>query len=301
MFSLAFVSFVAGILTILAPCVLPVLPVILAGSLSEKGKWYPYIITASLAVSIVLFTIILKASTLFIMVPPSFWTTFSSVILILLGLTYVFPHIWSRITTFLHFDRSSQTLDTTQNIESSTLRAIVTGAALGPVFSSCSPTYSLLLATVFPVSFLAGIGYTILYALGLAWMLLIIARGGRTVITKLRIFADERGYFRKSLGVLLILIGLFIVSGYEQKVESALLARYNVNSTEQSILDRFIPPLVRRNMAPTSQTVNLPVSHSGTKIAPPFPLSITNPFRAPELTGLTDWINSDPLTLEQLK
>ena len=36
MFSLALVSFIAGILTILAPCVLPVLPVILAGSVGEK-------------------------------------------------------------------------------------------------------------------------------------------------------------------------------------------------------------------------------------------------------------------------
>ncbi|MFZ2255357.1 MAG: hypothetical protein WAW59_04920 [Patescibacteria group bacterium] len=47
------------------------------------------------------------------------------------------------------------------------LRAIITGAALGPVFSTCSPTYTLLLATVFPVSLVAGIGYTLVYALGL--------------------------------------------------------------------------------------------------------------------------------------
>ena len=73
MLSLAFVSFIAGVLTILAPCVLPVLPVILAGSVGEKGKWYPYIVTLSLALSIVLFTILLKASTLLIDVPPEFW------------------------------------------------------------------------------------------------------------------------------------------------------------------------------------------------------------------------------------
>lgn len=74
MVSLAFVSFIAGILTILAPCVLPVLPVILAGSLTEKEKWYPYLVTLSLALSIVVFTVLLKASTAFIDIPSSFWS-----------------------------------------------------------------------------------------------------------------------------------------------------------------------------------------------------------------------------------
>ena len=74
MISLAFVAFIAGILTILAPCVLPVLPVILAGSLTEKEKWYPYLVTLSLALSIVVFTVLLKASTALIDIPSSFWS-----------------------------------------------------------------------------------------------------------------------------------------------------------------------------------------------------------------------------------
>ncbi len=75
----------------------------------------------------------------------------------------------------LGFSRSNISLDHAQDIGSPLLRAIATGAALGPVFSTCSPTYSLLLATVFPVSFVAGIGYTLIYAIGLSLMLTIIA------------------------------------------------------------------------------------------------------------------------------
>lgn len=82
MLSLVIVSFVAGVLTILAPCVLPVLPVILAGSLTEKKWWYPYVITGSLAISIVVFTVLLKASTLLIDIPSSFWKYFSGMILL---------------------------------------------------------------------------------------------------------------------------------------------------------------------------------------------------------------------------
>jgi cytochrome c-type biogenesis protein len=82
-------------------------------------------------------------------------------------------------------------LDRAQDIGSPVVRAIATGAALGPVFSTCSPTYSLLLATVFPVSLLAGIGYTLVYALGLALMLTIIAVGGRSIIARFRGIASE--------------------------------------------------------------------------------------------------------------
>jgi hypothetical protein len=41
------VSLVAGLLTVLAPCVLPLLPVILGGSVVRDGhdRWRPYIIT----------------------------------------------------------------------------------------------------------------------------------------------------------------------------------------------------------------------------------------------------------------
>lgn len=71
--TLFIVSFLAGALTILAPCVLPLLPVVLAGSLTEKKRWYPYVVTLSLAFSVVLFTVVLKASTLLIDIPTAFW------------------------------------------------------------------------------------------------------------------------------------------------------------------------------------------------------------------------------------
>ena len=87
-------SLLAGMLTILAPCVLPILPVILAGSITEKQRWYPYLVTASLTLSIVLFTVLLKASTLFIDIPGKFWKYLSATILIVLGLIYIFPYAW---------------------------------------------------------------------------------------------------------------------------------------------------------------------------------------------------------------
>jgi cytochrome c biogenesis protein CcdA len=145
-------SFLAGVLTFLAPCVLPILPVILAGSLVEQKKWYPYAVIGSLIISIVLFTVLLKVSTSFIDIPQYFWNYLSGGILVFFGSISLFPHLWTTLAERLRFNRSNQSLDHVQDISSPFVRAIGTGAALGPVFSTCSPTYTLLLATVFPVS-----------------------------------------------------------------------------------------------------------------------------------------------------
>jgi hypothetical protein len=53
--------------------VLPLLPVILGGSLAGQSKKRPYIIIVSLIISLLLFTLLLKASTVLIQVDPDVW------------------------------------------------------------------------------------------------------------------------------------------------------------------------------------------------------------------------------------
>ena len=92
------ISFIAGVLTVLAPCILPLLPVILAGSVTEtKNTRRPLIIIASLSASVFLFTLLLKGSTALITVSPSFWSYVSAGILALFGLTLLFPETWAKI------------------------------------------------------------------------------------------------------------------------------------------------------------------------------------------------------------
>lgn len=108
----AILSFIAGLLTALAPCVLPLLPIILGGSLSgdKKDKWRPYIITASLAASLILFTLLLKASTVFIGINPRVWTIGSGLLVMLLGFFMLFPDLWVQIIGRLGIEHRSQGL-----------------------------------------------------------------------------------------------------------------------------------------------------------------------------------------------
>ena len=84
---------------------------------------------------------------------------------------------------------------------------LLLGAALGPTFSSCSPTYALIIATVLPVSFGVGVLYIVAYALGLALMLLLVAFLGQAFARKLGWLANPTGWFRRVIGILLIVVG----------------------------------------------------------------------------------------------
>jgi cytochrome c-type biogenesis protein len=237
------IAFFAGMLTILAPCMLPVLPIIIGGSVQDgkPNKIKPLVITGSLALSIIIFTLILKASTALIMIPPNAWATISGGILIILGLSMLFQKIWTILLLKIGLsNKSEQILSKQTQKQDSYKKDILVGAALGPVFSSCSPTYFFILATVLPESFAVGILYLISYSLGLSLMLLLIAYLGQVVINKIRWAANPEGLFKKIIGLLFVLIGIFIIFGIDKKIETLLLDQdylINIIQFEQSFLE----------------------------------------------------------------
>ncbi|WJL96609.1 cytochrome c biogenesis protein CcdA [Microbacterium sp. ET2] len=218
----------AGILTVAAPCVLPLLPVIVGGSIvrggdARRARWRPYVIAGSLAVSVVAFTLALKATTALLGIPPQVWQVISGAIVILLGLDLLFPAIWDRISTRLNLQaRTNTALDHSVQRQSFS-GDILTGAALGPVFSSCSPTYALIVAAVLPVSFAEGVTYVVAYALGLAGMLLLIALLGRRVVQRLGWMAKPDGWFRRTIGAVFILVGIAVITGFDKQLQTWIL------------------------------------------------------------------------------
>ena len=172
-------SFLAGVLTILAPCVLPLLPIIIGGSLADKNPLRPLIITLSLAGSIILFTLLLKVSTALIEIPPAAWKGLSGGIIIIFGITLLFPNAWERVSAKLNFGGSSQTLLQKSGQHKGYLGMIFVGMALGPVFAACSPAYFLILSTVLPQSFFWGFINLCVYALGLGLVMFLVAFTGQ--------------------------------------------------------------------------------------------------------------------------
>lgn len=289
------ISFIAGILTVLAPCVLPLLPVIVGGSLTTGSRRRAYTICISLGISVILFTLILKASTVFINIPQDFWEWFSGGILILFGVVLLFPRLWDDLGFVNVMNRSSNRLLATGYQRNSFWGDVVMGAALGPVFSSCSPTYFVILATVLPQSFGMGFADLIAYGVGLSGFLLIIAIAGQKLVDKLGVAIDPSGWFRRGIGVLFIVVGLGVATGVEANLEAWLLNRgFDVTVIEQHLLG-----------ASSADITNV-TSGAGTSTSTPMtPAEKALVYqKSAELTSIGGYINTpddQPITIAQYK
>jgi len=301
---LLLISFIAGVLTVLAPCILPLLPVIIGGSLSNGGvggfnKKKAFTIITSLGVSVVAFTLLLKASTLFIDIPEYVWKWISGGIIIFLGLVTLFPSLWegqfiARLST------KSNILLGKGNKKNSFWGDVIVGSALGPVFSTCSPTYFIVLATVLPVSPALGMLYLFAYTVGLCLSLLIVSIVGQKIMNTLGIAADPKGWFKRTLGVIFLVVGIAIIGGFDKKTQLFLLDAgfFDVTKIEQKLLEK--------NNAPTT-TVDAPVKESSVKKDVSGYLTMEQKQakykKVPELSSIDGYVNTEgkPITLESLK
>jgi len=216
--TLLIVSFLAGVLTILAPCVVSIIPVLLARGASGKRSRSAFWVIFGLCISIIIFTVLLKATTIFIDVPTEVWRSISGGIVLLFGIFTLFPSLWEGIVLKTRFIFGAQATMGKASKHTGVWGDILIGASLGPVFSACSPTYALIVATILPVSPLVGLGYLIVFVLGLALMLSLIALFGSALVRKLGWSLNPRGIFRRVLGVVLIIVGLLILTGFDKTI-----------------------------------------------------------------------------------
>lgn len=281
--SLLFLSFIAGILTVFAPCVFLLLPIIIGGSVASKSKLRPYIITASLAFSIILFTFLLKVTTLFLNFDPNFLKYLSGIIIVFFGLISLFPVLWDNFSVKLGLSRRSDTLLEKAGEKEGVSGAILLGMALGPVFSSCSPTYALIVATILPVDLVTGMVNILVYAIGLSLIMLLVAIYGRGFIKRFKWAANPAGWFKRGLGIVFIIVGISIMTGFDKTAQVFIAENTNFDTAE------FEQKLI-------SQTLNNKQTTNDTDLFNVLPAK-----PAPEFVGIEGWINSDVLTKESLK
>jgi cytochrome c biogenesis protein CcdA/thiol-disulfide isomerase/thioredoxin len=277
-------AFIAGVLTVLAPCVLPLLPVIIGGSIggNTKDKRRPLLIAGSLAVSLIVFTVLLKATTLLINIPPQAITYFSGGIIVALGLATLFPQVYTTAIARLGIEhRAQQLLGTGTSNRSQIIGPIITGAALGPVFSSCSPVYAYILATVLPAHFATAMAYIVSYVIGLSLVLLAVGYYGQRLTSRIKFASNPKGYFQRGLGGIFVIVGILIITGAGTKLQVWAAEHTPIN------FDSFSSKLIPKE--------------AGSAVLDNKKLYNVKAFKAPEFTGIQAWINSKPLTLTQLK
>lgn len=180
------------------------------------------------------------------------------------------------------FTTKSQELLNKGGKKKTDMGAIITGAALGPVFSSCSPVYAYIIATVLPGSFSKAILYITSYILGLSTILLLVSFLGQKFIGKVRALANPSGIFQKAIAVIFIVVGVVVFTGSVVKIQTFVSEHTPFDI--DSVSEKLIPAEEKANQDGVLNTKAYK--------APQFSTDTNDPDR---------WINSKPLKLEELK
>ena len=132
------------------------------------------------------------------------------------------------------------------------------------------------------------------YFFGLGIVLLLIVHFGRSIIGRFAFFSNPRGIFRRVLGVVILIVGLLVMTGYIKKVEAYIIEKnIFVNTFE---IDNTLNDIILKNhnnvggMCANGKCDGMKDGSMMMDVA-----------KAPELTGITTWINSSPLTMESLR
>src|SRR5688572_8273224 len=179
MAALLFVAFLAGLITSLSPCVLPVLPILLAGS-ATGGRRRPYLLVAGLVTSFTLVTLLGAALLDALGLPEDVLRNLGIAMLFLVAATLAWPQLGYWLERPLY--------RLTRRRAGDEAGAFVVGLSLGVVFVPCAgPVLAAVsvLAATSDVS-LRLFATLLAYAVGAAIPMLAIALGGRRVATALR-------------------------------------------------------------------------------------------------------------------
>jgi len=253
------IAILAGIFTVAAPCILPLLPIVIGASEEgdKKISKRAMVIIGSLSVSVIAFTLLLKATTLFISISQTFWSSFSGGIIILVGLAIVFPLLWTKIPFVQKLNILSNKAVGSGYQKKSYKGDMLIGFALGPVFTTCSPTYLFIIATTLPASFMVGFVYLLGFTFGLVLALLLIAYFGQQIINKINNHIQSTGRIKKIFGILIIIVGILIVTGYDKKIETKILdSGYGATiQLEDSLIEKFAPKNINKESSIEKNTI----------------------------------------------
>lgn len=260
-------AFVEGFGLIISPCILPILPIILAGSL-ESSKKRPIGIVVGFVFMFALFTFFSRKLVQYSGIDLTLIRHISYVLLALFGvvmLSSVLTEKFARLTQKLGNTGSSLSAN---NPQGGFFSGIIFGALVGLIWTPCAGPIlaAVIVQTVIQTTSLSSFFVILAFGIGAAIPMLIIALFGRKMMNRFSFFKKHTELFRKVLGVIIIAsVGYMI---YSEGATVSFAGSENASTQSQS-----------------AQLIG----------------GLGSPYAAPDIAGITAWINSQPLTMQQLK
>ncbi len=286
-------AFLAGVVTVLSPCILPLLPIILSSS-DGTGKQKPLGVVIGFVASFTFFTLFLSTIVRVSGIPAESLRFFSIAVLATFGASLLIPKIQAQIEII--FSKFANHMPAGQS-RTGLWGGIVVGLSLGLLWTPCvGPILASVISLAFTgtVTTLAFV-ITLAYAVGTAIPMFTIMLVGSTGLQKVPWLVKNASNIQKAFGVLMILTAIGIFLNVDRRFQTYILTAfpsYGAGLTKLEDTDAINQQLEKINQKPMDES----------KLGKPtFSLSLQRGPVAPEIIPGGDWFNSEPLTLAELQ
>ncbi len=286
-------SFLAGIVTILSPCILPLLPIILSSSVDTTGKKRPMGVVVGFVLSFTFFTLSLSTIVRVSGIPADSLRHFSVIVLILFGLSLFVPKI--QLLTEQLFSKLTKFAPNGQT-KHGFLGGMIVGLSLGLLWTPCVGP---ILASVISLAITGTVTtqaffITLSYSLGTAIPMFIIMRAGSTALQKVPWLLQNSAKIQKAFGIVMVITAIGIFFNVDRQFQTYILNKfpnYGIGLTKFEDNEAVKKQLNNINETEIKKdNLGKPTSD----LVPKGPL-------APEIIPGGVWFNSKPLTLKQLR
>jgi len=221
---LLFFAFIAGIVTILSPCILPVLPIVLSGTVGG-GKRRPFGIVVGFILTFTFFTLFLTAIVKALGIPADILRIVSIIIVGFFGLSFLIPgfqkvleRLFSRLSSFAPKNTNGEGF----------FSGILMGFGIGMLWTPCvGPILASVIALAASGAVtIVSVAITIAYSLGTALPMLGVLFGGRTLLNRIPWLSKNTAKIQKVFGIVMILTAVGIFFNYDRAFQTFILTKF---------------------------------------------------------------------------
>jgi len=283
MFLLLGFAFAAGLVTILAPCIWPLLPIILS-STTTGGRKKPLGITLGIMGSFAFFTLAIAYLVKIFHLDSNVLRLIAVFIIGFLGLSLVIPALSATLEILV--SRVSGKLGGGPSQSSGFWGGLLTGFSLGIIWSPCAGP---ILATIAALAATQAVSLrvvvlTLVYVSGVGVPLFIFASAGTWLFTRSRALSQYTGRIQQVFGVIMILTAISIYTNYDKVLQANLLNAFPVFSSSL-----------------TSFESNETLKKQLDALKPAAPAETAGK-SAPDFVGITKWLNvPSPISMKDLR
>lgn len=217
------VAILAGILTVGAPCILPILPIVLGSSVGQNSKSRPLFIVAGFILTFAVAGLIFALGFKILGLSQNQFRTLAVALLGLFGVFMVWPTPFERLIS--HFSKYITAASQASGRVSGNWGGFAIGASLGLVWTPCAgPVLGSILTLIVTSTDLARAGILITaYALGAGIPMLAIAYGGQYLTTKVRSLARYSRMMQQAFGVVILAVAVAMYLGYDLVIQQRII------------------------------------------------------------------------------